>query len=147
MAGATGHGYIRAQNETLKTLPTDDREMKHILFPALAALPLLAACDGTGARYTPILDGAPTAAYQADLEACQTLARNQRQFDQEAVAAAVLGAGVGAVLGRFDDDTGAAGGALAGALTGGTSVAVEGSERREAIVVECLRGRGHRVVG
>lgn len=121
--------------------------MKRMIFPALAAFPLLAACEGSGASYNPILDGEPTAAYRADLAECQALARNQRQFDQETIAAAVLGAGVGAVLGAVDDDTGAAGGAIAGGLAGGAAVGVDASERREAIVVECLRGRGHRVVG
>jgi len=121
--------------------------MKHVFLPVLAILPVLAACDGTGATYTPILDGTPSVAFQSDLSDCQSLARNQRQFDQETVAAAVLGAGVGAVLGKVDDDGDAAGGAIAGALAGGTSVAVDVSDRREAIVVECLRGRGHRVVG
>lgn len=121
--------------------------MKPMLLPALVALPLLAACDDTGARYTPILDGAPNAAFEADLAACQALARDQRRFDQETLAAAALGAGVGAVLGQVDDDTNAAGGALAGALAGGTAVAVDTSDRRAAIVVDCLRGRGHRVVG
>ncbi|MCB1331688.1 MAG: glycine zipper family protein [Maritimibacter sp.] len=121
--------------------------MKHTLLLPLAAVALLSACDDTGANYRPILDGAPTAAYERDLAACQTLARDQRQFDQEAVAAAVLGAGVGAVLGSFSDEADAAGGAIAGGLAGGASVAVDNSDRREAIVVECLRGRGHRVVG
>lgn len=121
--------------------------MKHLILPVLAALPLLAACEGSGATYTPILDGEPTAAFRADLAECQALARDQRQFDQETLAAAVLGAGVGAALGAVDDDTGAAGGAIAGGLAGGTAVAVDVGERREAIIVECLRGRGHRVVG
>ena len=106
----------------------------------------LAACADSGANYTPILDGRPTAAFQSDLAACQTLARDQRQFDQETAGAAVLGAGAGALIGAADDDA-AAGGAIAGALAGGVAGAVNASERREAIVVECLRGRGHRVVG
>jgi hypothetical protein len=121
--------------------------MKHLFLPVLATLPLLAACEGSGASYEPILDGAPTTAFQADLAACQALARNQRQFDQETHAAAVLGAGVGAVLGTVDEDAGAAGGATADGLAGGGAVAVDVSERREAIVVVCLRGRGHPVVG
>jgi len=107
----------------------------------------LAACADSGANYTPILDGRPTAAFQSDLAACQTLARDQRQFDQETAGAAVLGAGAGALLGAADDDADAAGGAIAGALAGGVAGAVNASERREAILVECLRGRGHRVVG
>ena len=107
----------------------------------------LAACADSGANYVPILDGTPSAAYQSDLADCQALARNQRHFDQETAGAAVLGAGAGALLGAADDEGDAAGGAIAGALAGGVAGAVNASERREAIVVECLRGRGHRVVG
>jgi len=121
--------------------------MRPQLALATAGLVLMTACADSGANYEPILDGAPTRAYQADLADCQTLARNQTQFDQETAAAAVLGAGVGAVLGAADDDGDALGGAVAGALAGGVSSAVDASERREGIVIECLRGRGHRVVG
>lgn len=107
----------------------------------------LTACAGSGADYAPILDGPPTASYRDDLADCRALARNQRQFDQETAGAAVLGAGAGALLGAASDDADAMGGAIAGALAGGVASAVDVSERREAIVVECLRGRGHRVVG
>lgn len=112
------------------------------VFPAA-----LAACADSGANYTPILDGPPTAAFQSDLAACQTLARHQRQFDQETAGAAVLGAGAGALLGAADDASDAASGAIAGALAGGVAGALKASERREAIVLQCLRGRGHPVVG
>ena len=44
---------------------------------------VLAGCSDSGASYTPILDGAPSPAFQSDLSACQTLARDQRQMDQE----------------------------------------------------------------
>lgn len=119
--------------------------VKHlIVLPAILAA---AACADSGANYQPILDGQPTAAFRADLAACQTLARNQNQFDKDAVGAAVLGAGTGAVLGKVDEDGDALGGAIVGALAGGAAGVVNSSERREAIVVECLRGRGHRVVG
>lgn len=107
----------------------------------------LAACADSGANYTPILDGPATPAFRSDLAACQALARDQRQFDQETAAATILGAGAGALLGAADDDADALGGAIAGALAGGVATAVTAGERREAIVVECLRGRGHRVVG
>jgi uncharacterized protein YcfJ len=117
-------------------------------FHLSALLPvLLAACADSGANYTPILDGAPSAAFQSDLSACRALARNQRQFDQETAGAAVLGAGAGALLGAADENGDAVGGAIAGAFAGGVAGAVNASERREAIVIECLRGRGHRVVG
>ena len=108
---------------------------------------LLTACANSGANYTPILDGAPTATFQSDLAACQNLARNQRQFDRETMGAAALGAGAGAVLGEVDDDGDALAGAIVGAVAGGAAGAVNATERREAIVTQCLRGRGHRVVG
>jgi len=111
-----------------------------------AGLALMAACADSGANYQPILDGTPTPAFQADLVACQALARNQTQFDEDTIAATVLGAGVGAALGEVDSGD-ALEGAIAGALAGGVSGAVGASERREVIVIECLRGRGHRVVG
>lgn len=116
------------------------------IYLTLFTAPVLAACADSGANYTPILDGAPNAAYQSDLDACRTLARSQRQFDQETLAATVMGAGAGALLGEFDNGD-AAGGAIAGALTGGVASAVNTSERKQAIVIECLRGRGHKVVG
>ncbi len=120
--------------------------MKTNTLIAVAGAGLLAACADSGANYTPILDGPPTAGFQNDLSACQSLARNQKQFDQETVAATVLGAGVGAVLAGADDGD-PLGGAVAGGLAGGISSAVDASERRESIVVACLRGRGHAVVG
>jgi uncharacterized protein YcfJ len=124
-----------------------DRTMKTTILSLLAASVLLAACAESGANYTPILDGAPSATFERDLGDCQNLARDQSQFDQETVAAAVLGAGAGAVLGELSDDADALGGAVAGAVAGGTASAVDATQRREDIVVECLRGRGHRVVG
>lgn len=125
--------------------------MKATILAPCAAVLLLVACADSGANHTPILDGAPSATYPSDLAACQALARDQRQFDQETAGAAVLGAGAGALLGAIDDESDAAGGAIAGALVGGAAGgaagAVTATERREAIVIECLRGRGHPVVG
>ncbi|PUB17331.1 glycine zipper family protein [Yoonia sediminilitoris] len=120
--------------------------MKTQLVISTAGVVLIAACADSGANYQPILDGTPTPAYQADLAACQALAHDQNQFDQETLGATVLGAGAGAALGAAESGD-ALGGALAGALAGGIASAVDVSERRESIVVECLRGRGHRVVG
>ncbi len=120
--------------------------MKPIYLAAVLPV-LLAACANTGANYTPILDGRPNAAYKVDLAACQNLARSQRQFDKKTAGAAALGAGAGALLGAADDDGSAAGGAVVGALGGGAAGMVNSSKQRKAIVIECLKGRGHRVVG
>ncbi|OAN77824.1 hypothetical protein A8B78_13735 [Jannaschia sp. EhC01] len=117
--------------------------MKYLM--TLPAVLIVAACADSGANYQPILDGPATPAYRSDLSACQTLARNQ--FGQEALGAAALGAGAGAVLGEVDEAGDALGGAIFGALAGGAAGAVDVSDRRQVIVLECLRGRGHRVVG
>lgn len=131
--------------------------MKHLLLrpgrPGLPALPALisvialSACSQTGANYTPIVDGAQGFNFQQDLAACQNLARSQKQFDQNAWGATAVGAGTGALLGGVDDDVTALEGALVGAIAGGAAGAVEASEKRQSIIVECLKGRGHSVVG
>lgn len=118
--------------------------MKTQLTLSAAGLVLVAACADSGANYRPILDGTPTPAYEADLRACQALARSQ--FEGETTGAAILGAGAGAALGEIDSGD-ALGGAVAGALAGGVAGSVDVNERRQSIVIECLRGRGHRVVG
>lgn len=121
--------------------------MKLMIPTVLAAATVLGACSGSGARYDPILDGTPTVAYKQDLAQCQTLARSQKQFEQETLGAAAMGAAAGGILGELDDEGDAIGGAIVGALAGGIASAANNAERREQIVVECLRGRGHRVVG
>ncbi|SLN72091.1 glycine zipper family protein [Roseisalinus antarcticus] len=120
--------------------------MKPILIAPAAMTALLGACADMGTKVDPILDGQPTAQFHSDLSACRSLARNQSQLDHETMAAAVLGAGLGGVLGEVDDDGDALGGAVAGALAGAAMGASEASDTREAIVLNCLRGRGHAVV-
>ena len=121
--------------------------MKPILIAHLALAGLLGACANGGADVEPILDGAPTASFQSDLSACRGLARDQRQLDRGTMGSAAIGAGIGGVLGEADDDGDALGGTIVGALVGAAAGASEASDTREAIVKDCLRGRGHRVVG
>ena len=121
--------------------------MKRVTLSPCLLPSLFGACGDGGANYTPILDGASTGAFRSDLAACQALARDQRRFDHETAGATVLGAGAGALPGMADDDGDVLGGAAAGTFAGGVASAISASERREAIVVQCLRGRGHRVVG
>ena len=120
--------------------------MKPATILAALAPVLLAACANTGANYKPIVDGTPSAAFASDLAACQSLARDQKQFDQERLAATGLGAGLGAALGEAEDDD-PVGGAVAGAVAGGLASTVKVNEKRKAIVINCMRGRGHRVAG
>jgi hypothetical protein len=111
----------------------------------LALAALLGAC-ASGADVEPILDGAPAASFRGDLSDCRGLARSQHQLDRDTMASAAIGAGIGGVLGEADDGD-ALGGAIVGALMGAAAGASEASDTREAIVKDCLRGRGHRVVG
>jgi len=87
------------------------------LFPIVA----LSACADQSAGYRPVLDGSPNAHFSADLQACQSLARNQRQFDRDTAASAAIGGGIGAVLGKADDAGSAAAGLIVGALATGLS--------------------------
>lgn len=117
---------------------------------ALITLPLvvaIAACSNSGANYQPILDGPKDAAYQSDLASCRALANNQTQLNHEAMGQAAIGAGIGAVLGSADEEGDAVGGAIAGALAGGLSGVSEASDKKQSIVINCMRGRGHNVVG
>lgn len=116
------------------------------LIVPLCVTALLGGCAEMGTDVEPILDGAPDARFQTDLTDCRHLARSQTQFDRETMAAAVMGAGIGAALGEVDDAGDALGGAVVGALVGAAGGAAEASDRRETIVLTCLRGRGHAVV-
>lgn len=120
--------------------------MKPMLIAPLCLAALLGACTEMGTDVTPVLDGQPTAQFQSDLAACRSLARSQSQLGHETMAAAALGAGIGGVLGEVDEDGDAWGGAVAGALAGAAMGVSEASDTRETIVLNCLRGRGHRVV-
>ena len=121
--------------------------MKPMLIAPLALTALLGACANSGANVEPILDGSPNARYESDLAACRALARSQSQLDHETMAAAALGAGAGGVLGAIDEDGDALGGAVIGALAGAATGGTGASEKRAEIVLNCLRGRGHAIVG
>jgi uncharacterized protein YcfJ len=121
--------------------------MKPTLTAALALTLMLGACADWGADVTPILDGAPTAHYRSDLAACRQLAREQSQLESQTVASAAIGGVLGGVLGEAYDAGDALGGAVVGALVGAAAGAAEASDAREGVVLNCLRGRGHPVVG
>ncbi|MGV6820988.1 MAG: glycine zipper family protein [Parvularcula sp.] len=111
----------------------------------------LAGCSNTGATYTPITDGPVSPQFQADLSACQRLATERGYLNDDTKSQALIGAGIGALAGLADDDVsdteGAVAGAVVGALAGGGAGMVETRGQRRQIVIECMKGRGHRVVG
>jgi hypothetical protein len=109
----------------------------------------VAACANSGANYQPVIDGPVGANYQNDLAECQALAASGATIDGKTASSAAIGAGVGAASSvLWNGNSSELGEAAAvGALAGITSSAIEKNAQRESIVKNCVRGRGHNVVG
>jgi hypothetical protein len=122
-------------------------KMKSLCILALCPMVILSACADIGASYQPILDGAPSASFQSDLQACQSLARGQHQLDQDTMGSAAAGGLLGAAIADHDESGTAVEGLVGGALIGLVGGVSKSKDKREAIVVDCMKGRGHRVVG
>ncbi len=127
--------------------------MRKIAIFAAGSVCLIAGCAGTGAEYQPIVDGPVGAAYQSDLAQCRELSRSKTLINPETKTQAALGAAVmGAAAGLDDEADGdrlgsALGGALLGGLLGTAGGATETHFERQDIINDCLKGRGHAVVG
>ena len=114
---------------------------------AVCLMLTLWGCGHSGAHYQPIVDGPKDDTYFSDLKACQALAQEKSYLNDDVKSEAILGTAVGAVIGGLSDDwEGAAVGAVAGGLITGGGKAWETRYDRSAIVCECMRQRGHRVV-
>ena len=121
--------------------------MKQMIALILLSCLGLGACGHSGAHYRPIVDGPRSPAYEADLKACQALARERGYFNDDVKSEALLGAGIGTVVGAFSDGfEGAAVGAALGGAAGAGERAWWTRYERSTIVCECMRGRGHKVV-
>jgi len=113
---------------------------------ALIASVSLSACSNE--PYQPILDGPATAAYQSDLAACRQVAAQKKKTKEGVTAGAIVGGLIGAADADSGDAlAGAIGGAIIGGLIGSTEEQSDVNKKRDAIVYNCLRGRGHKVVG
>lgn len=122
--------------------------MKNILkTTALISLGLFtAACSDS--PYTPIVDGPQGAQFQSDLAACRQVSLQLENTNDGRTGGAIVGGLVGAA---DADDGDELGGLVAGALIGGAIGSAEESseiqDARDRIVFNCMRGRGHNVVG
>ena len=126
----------------------------HIVLPGFLAL---SACAGSGSEYRPIVDGPRGPAFSADLAACQDVAKQRSYANAEVRSDAAAGAALGGLVtglavGVEEGDLGAGVvGALIGAAIGGAAAggerAWETQGERKNIVVACMQGRGHNVVG
>jgi len=110
---------------------------------------LAAACDNTGANYTPVIDGPVSANYNADLSNCQALAASGATVDGRTAGSVASGAALaGASSVIWNGNSSNLGEAAAvGALAGLASSAFQKTAERESIVKNCMRGRGYNVVG
>ena len=112
--------------------------------PLLLGLGLsLAAC--AEAPYEPIVDGQVSRNYHADLNACRQISTQKQSTGNGATAGAVIGG----VIGGLEDESvgGAVVGAAVGGLIGSAEENAEIDDARDRIVFNCMRGRGHNVVG
>jgi uncharacterized protein YcfJ len=116
----------------------------------LLVLPLLlalAACQNSGADTRPLVDGPMGKKYEADLAACQNLARQKGYASEDTAVNTGVGAGLGAIIGGVTGDWAGAGiGAGVGAAGGLGKSAIETQNARGNIVKKCLERRGHNVV-
>lgn len=118
------------------------------LIPPLLFTLTLGACANTGADYSPIIDGPRDQAYSTDLNSCQKVADKRGYTNGDVQTDALIGAALGAAVGAIEDDwEGALVGALIGGALGGAGRAFDTQDERKAIVVTCMRNRGHNVVG
>ena len=130
--------------------------MRKFHFLILASF-TVGACAGSGAEYRPIVDGPKGVGFSSDLSACQQVATERSYANADVKSDAAAGAAIGGlvtglVVGLEEGDVGAGiAGAVIGAALGG---ATAGGERawktqgeRKNIVIACMQGRGHNVVG
>jgi uncharacterized protein YcfJ len=91
------------------------------------------------------------AQYSADLGQCRQVAESRDYLNSDTRTGALIGAGLGGLIGLADADDANVedfiGGAIIGALFGGGERALETRQERKSIVLNCMAGRGHRVVG
>lgn len=122
------------------------RLTKFLIVPVLS---LTAACENSGANYTPVIDGSLGANYNADLSDCQALAASGATVDGRTVGAAATGAALaGASSVIWNGNSSNLGEAAAvGALAGLASGAIRKNAERESVVRNCMSGRGYNVIG
>jgi len=122
---------------------------KHLLAFAtsLSMVIFVSGCANTASDYTPIVDGPTGALFEQDLAACKTLAEKRDYLNGDTKTEALLGAGIGALVGAAGNGGDILAGAVAGGTIGGAGKAWEVREERKNIVIKCMGGRGHAIVG
>ncbi len=113
---------------------------------ALAGLMTVAACSDD--PYAPIVDGPQGVNFQQDLASCRQVAQQKKSTNKGRNGGAVLGGLVGAAEADSGDALeGAIAGAVVGGVLGSAGENEDVEDARDKIVFNCMRGRGHNVVG
>ena len=122
---------------------------KALIYPtSLVYILFLSGCANTAADYQPIVDGRKGPSYNSDLNACKHLAQQREYLNADTKSETLLGAGVGAVIGAISGNTeDIIAGTVVGGAFGAGERAWETRNERKQIVIKCMTGRGHRVVG
>lgn len=108
---------------------------------------LVAACENSGANYTPIIDGPTNPNYNVDLSECQSLAASGAGIDERTAGAVATGAVVAGASSAIWNGKNIGKAAGIGALAGLTTSEVRKNSERETIVKRCMVGRGYNVIG
>ena len=124
-----------------------------LLLPLILAMSL-SACASSGVNHTPIIDGPKTAQYEADLNECRTLVKQGGLVDDDAKTGIAVGAAFGALSGasnrrysRRRSGNNVLASAIVGALIGGVAGTYNGHKKEEYVLLNCMAGRGYRVLG
>jgi uncharacterized protein YcfJ len=114
-----------------------------------ASNPAGTAGAGYGSDYTPVIDGQKTSKYHSDLDDCRNLAKNaQEARNNEALKATIIGGVLGALVGGAIGGRDTANfGASYGAIGAGAGTAGQAISTGKQVIVNCMSGRGWRVVG
>jgi outer membrane lipoprotein SlyB len=107
----------------------------------------LTGCGHSAGKYEPITDGEKNLSYYDDLGQCQKVAEQRSYLNDDVKSSALAGAAIGGLLGVADSGGDALAGAVVGAVAGAAGESWETREDRKDIVTECMKGRGHKVVG
>jgi outer membrane lipoprotein SlyB len=115
------------------------------LFLPIVLAAALTGCTSMGAGYVPLVDmqGHDPARLEVDLQECQAFARGRIDAERSAVAGALIGGVIGAILAPRGYRNAIAGRTAAMGAAGGAS---EGLASQRDIIKRCLAGRGYSVL-
>ncbi|MYE81342.1 MAG: glycine zipper family protein, partial [Gammaproteobacteria bacterium] len=115
--------------------------MHHVIRASVvvAAAVVLGGCFATGAKHRPIVDGSDPRKYEADLAACQEVARQRSYLNPDVQMQAAIGGAVGAVVDGVE-------GAVAGAAIGGGPAPVDTVPQPNAKHINSKEGPRHTLV-